>query len=225
MREATQNEHCRRGWQSPTYRAWRDMLTRCRNPTCTNWKNYGARGITVCARWLKFANFLADMGARPAPSDGTRLTLERRENSGNYKPGNCYWATYTAQIRNRRSSRLTLDLAQEILGRIEHGESSQSIANRMNLPVPSVGGVKTGRMWPELDRNGQAFSFAPRRPQRRLTLDDAQEVLGRYEHGESIPSIVRRMNSTKGCIHALVHGRSWKDLGRPYLHKHSPSSI
>src|SRR5229473_3869769 len=50
---------------SPTYYIWAAMIQRCTNPKNRDWRLYGARGITVCARWRKFENFLADMGERP----------------------------------------------------------------------------------------------------------------------------------------------------------------
>lgn len=89
----------RRSGRSPTYRTWADMVKRCTNPRSWAWKYYGGRGITVCARWLDFANFLADMGERPAG-----LTLDRINNDGNYEPGNGRWATRLEQRHNRRES-------------------------------------------------------------------------------------------------------------------------
>ena len=47
---------------------------------------------------------IADMGRRP--SDGLRYTVERKNNNGNYEPGNCVWATYGEQARNKRGNRL-----------------------------------------------------------------------------------------------------------------------
>jgi len=73
------------------------MVQRCTNPKAQAWRNYGGRGISVCERWLKFENFLADMGERPAGLD-----LDRINNDGNYELGNCRWTTRSVNIKNTR---------------------------------------------------------------------------------------------------------------------------
>lgn len=83
--------------ETPTYRSWTSMISRCGNPNNVSWAHYGGRGITICDAWRTFLGFLADMGERPEGK-----TLDRINNDGNYEPGNCRWATASEQSRNRR---------------------------------------------------------------------------------------------------------------------------
>lgn len=82
---------------SPTYRAWTNMRQRVTQSP------YAERGIVVCERWSSFPNFLADMGEKPAGR-----SLDRIDNDGNYEPGNCRWATWSQQQKNRRPSAASL---------------------------------------------------------------------------------------------------------------------
>lgn len=83
----------------PLYQVWRHMRMRCENPDDAAYPNYGGRGITVCKRWQKVENFVADMEAGYAPG----LEIDRIDNDGDYKPSNCRWATPSENSDNRRS--------------------------------------------------------------------------------------------------------------------------
>lgn len=86
---------------SSEYRIWNAMLGRCYNTNNSSFHNYGGRGIKVCGRWREsFENFYADMGDRPP----TR-SIDRIDNSGNYEPTNCRWATPIEQASNLRKNR------------------------------------------------------------------------------------------------------------------------
>ncbi len=86
--------------RSRAYLSWSDMIQRCTNPHNKRWADYGGRGIKVCDRWLSSAQFCLDMGERPLG-----MSLDRRDNDGNYEPSNCYWATREQQQNNRRTNR------------------------------------------------------------------------------------------------------------------------
>jgi hypothetical protein len=88
------------GRKAPEYRNWANIKTRCFNPNCVDYNNYGGRGITMCERWRQsFAMFLADMGSRPSLMHSIDRFPDR---DGNYEPGNCRWATPAEQGANTR---------------------------------------------------------------------------------------------------------------------------
>jgi hypothetical protein len=85
------------GWQKSSYNTWRAMVRRCTNQNDKDFHKYGGRGITVCAEWLEYTKFAADMG-EPVGDQ----TLDRIDPYGDYNKENCRWASLTVQARNIR---------------------------------------------------------------------------------------------------------------------------
>lgn len=85
-----------------SYNSWRAMIRRCNNPKDKDYKNYGARGISVCKEWHDYKTFAKDMG-EPVNNQ----TLDRIDVNGNYEPLNCKWSTPLQQSRNTRLSKKT----------------------------------------------------------------------------------------------------------------------
>jgi hypothetical protein len=86
------------------------MRQRCNNKLHKQYRDYGGRGITVCKRWNSFDLFAADMGPHP----GKGWSLDRKNNNGNYRRGNCRWATPKEQSRNQRRNKLSSKLVAQI---------------------------------------------------------------------------------------------------------------
>jgi hypothetical protein len=96
---------------TPEYNAWRNLKYRCYKTDHPEYKNYGARGITVCGRWLDaFQNFFEDMGPRPSRSH----SIDRIDNAGNYEPSNCRWSTLKEQNRNTRKNIIIVYRGEEM---------------------------------------------------------------------------------------------------------------
>jgi hypothetical protein len=75
------------------------MHNRCTRPYVKGYKNYGGRGIRVCAEWHDFATF-RDWALSHGYKDG--LTIDRIDSNGNYEPDNCRWITLSENIRRRK---------------------------------------------------------------------------------------------------------------------------
>lgn len=104
--------------KTPEYRTWCAMKERCSRPANISYRNYGAKGISVCERWSSsFENFFSDMGPKPS----LKHTIDRINPKGNYEPSNCRWATYKEQFANT-----------------ENPKFHENIGKTENLPNPKA---------------------------------------------------------------------------------------
>lgn len=133
------------------YHIWNSMIRRCTVETHVGYKEYGGRGIYVCAEWIDkvkgFEQFLKDMGRRPSK----KHSLDRVDPNGPYAPKHpvtgavqVRWATATHQARNKRNS-IFLDDPDHPGAKIPAAE----LAERWGISYQAMRGrlVKQGK-WP-----------------------------------------------------------------------------
>lgn len=166
------------------YRTWSNMISRCTDDRNSAFKNYGGRGISVCERWLNsFDDFAADMGPRPP-----RHSIERRDNDGNYEPGNCRWATASEQARNKRNSRFVeihgvryhvAELAEK------HGVDMRTIFYRAAQGWPAEQVFSKNPIWNNSESQKKAVSIHAEKKKAQTHCKRGHELAGEnlYRHG------------------------------------------
>ncbi len=117
MRYMNQSEHPLRlrhgfakktnGKETPEYKAYSMAKYRC-EPMAHCHANYFDRGIRF--RFDSFEQFFAELGVRPSG----RHTVDRKNNDGNYEPGNVRWATRKQQANNTRKQRGRVTISEAI---------------------------------------------------------------------------------------------------------------
>ena len=104
--ESTKSCGCQKGCithglsSNKFYQTWYDMKYRCYNNMRQDYKDYGARGITVCEEWLNVSNFVAWCEMTHPNTEG--VSLDRIDNDKGYSPENCTWSDKTTQNINQR---------------------------------------------------------------------------------------------------------------------------
>lgn len=92
------------------------MKYRCCNPSDKRYKNYGAKGISVCKEWLNSERiehapnitkgWISFRKWALANGYSDNLTLDRIDNKKGYSPQNCRWVDMKTQQNNRSNNHL-----------------------------------------------------------------------------------------------------------------------
>jgi hypothetical protein len=174
------------------YHAWQQMFVRCYNPKAKSFRDYGARGISVCERWTaSFEAFLEDMGPRPS----SQHSLERVDNNQGYSPDNCQWSTHKEQGRNRRSNHM-----------ITHAGITQCITDWAISAGMSVQVLKS-RL-----NQGWSMEEALTTPVRPLTPTDVPTVITYNGITQSLAQWAKDLHMSYATLYKrLVRGTSFEE--------------
>ena len=84
------------------YRRWKSMYARCYSEKNPRYSDWGGRGIKICDEWLhSYESYRDYINALPNAHEPGR-SVDRRNNDGNYEPGNMKWSTASEQSLNQR---------------------------------------------------------------------------------------------------------------------------
>lgn len=148
---------------------WNGMISRCKYEKLPAYERYGGRGISVCEEWKDYLNF-----KEWALNNGYKddLTLDRRDNNGDYEPSNCRWVDLHTQANNTRRnvfltyndethtiaewSRITGISQNRLYYRYTHGFSIEEIFSTKRLPK---GGFSNGKYKYMANNNNNGGDF------------------------------------------------------------------
>lgn len=129
---------------SPLYKKYVAMHSRCEQKSHPSYDNYGGRGIYVCDEWcgkygfINFYKWAIESGWKEG------LTIDRIDNNQGYSPNNCKWSTSLEQSNNRRNS----------LKYIHNGEEMTL------MQIAKFEGVKYSRLYGMVRKKGTSIKNA-----------------------------------------------------------------
>ena len=90
------------------YNRWNGMIRRCYDKKFSRYKDYGAKGILVCDRWLCFEQYVYDVISMKnfdiKKSISKEIVLDKDINSGDikiYSPETCEWISQSENAKQR----------------------------------------------------------------------------------------------------------------------------
>lgn len=87
------------------YGVWCGIKRRCFNSNCSQYHNYGGRGITIYPAWIDDFQSFYDYVSTLEHFNEQGYSIDRINVNGNYEPGNLRWADWKTQCRNTRRNR------------------------------------------------------------------------------------------------------------------------
>lgn len=122
--------HYKKRKRSREYTSWASMIARCHDEKSKIFNRYGGDGISVCDRWRNdFAAFFADMGSRPPNTSLDRFP----DCNGDYKPGNCRWATPREQRLNQSRTKKVRRSDGAVFGSIVEAADATPTTDRHSI--------------------------------------------------------------------------------------------
>ena len=144
----TTHGDARTGGHTRLFNIWLHMKYRCSKENNSDYRWYGARGISVCNDWERDYSVFKQWALENGYQE--HLTIERSDNDKGYNPDNCEWITQSENSRRRNlvSSNLTVKKIKQIKkllsdGFLKHREIGEMFSVRRRV----ISKIKNGETW------------------------------------------------------------------------------
>lgn len=136
------------------YSVHQQMIKRCYDPRCDNYKNYGKRNIKITEEWLGLEGYVNFRGWALDAGWKKGLTIDRINIHGNYEPSNCRFITREENARYKTNTRLSFEIADQIrreFGNVMIAETKKQFCDRFGkkhkVSSGAITAVLTNRTW------------------------------------------------------------------------------
>lgn len=129
----------------PIYMVWKSMKARCYRKNDKRYKLYGGRGITVCDEWFNNTEAFITWANENGYKSG--LTIDRKDNDGNYSPDNCRFITTAQNNRNSSNTHLTESDIDRIKSLYSNGMIQIDIAPMFGITQQTVSKIVNNKTW------------------------------------------------------------------------------
>lgn len=131
--------------QLPIYKVWKAMKSRCFRKTDKRFSRYGGRGISICDEWLNNPESFIKWSNENGYREG--LTIDRKDNNGNYSPDNCRFLTIAKNNRNSSNTHLTESDIERIKSLHLSGMMQIDIAPMFGITQQTVSKIVNNKTW------------------------------------------------------------------------------
>lgn len=182
------------------------MKTRCYNPNCKAYKNYGERGIIICDEWKNNFKSFYEWAIQNGGALG--LEIDRKENDGNYTPENCRFVSAKENCNNKSN---TLYISYEgekhsLLSICEkYGHNYKTILKRMKTHGYSFEEA-ISKKFNEMPRGEKSTKS-------KLTEKQVIELRHLYKtNAKEYPTrkLAKKYNISQAAVFYIIKGKNWK---------------